>query len=358
MKVFDCHVHSSMPQSVEKSVKVFEQIFDMLSVEKCSFMSIPQHDKENIDYKQNIKDLFFKNYFSPNGYAFAGLEYKRELDDKERANDHLKQAEEYIGAGFDGMKMLEGKPSVRREFNRRLADPVFDKFFAFMEENGLPVTLHNADPYEFWDISKMTPEAIARGWANGPDDLTKEEMTEDVFEVLKKHPKLHLTLAHFGFFGNDHAAAVRFFGDYEYTRLDTTPAGEEYFHMLADWDKWRKFIEEHADRIKYGTDTYNFIQTTSLEAWERSVSARPNLVRNFFATDGEHEYYGEKYKGVKFSEEIVEKIFWKNAEKEYGTPKKIDGAWVEKKLAALEQRYANDQAALQDVLFMKENFKL
>jgi predicted TIM-barrel fold metal-dependent hydrolase len=356
MKVFDCHIHSSQPQSVEKSVEVFEKIFQDLDMQKYLFMSIPQHDKKYIDYKQNIKDLFFKNYFSPNGYAFAGLEYKAELTVEERVNDHVKQAEEYIDAGFDGMKMLDGKPGLRREFKRRLADPVFDKFYSFMEENGLPITLHNADPYEFWDLSKMTPEAIARGWANGPDDLTKEEMTQDVFDVMKKHPKLHLTLAHFGFFGKEYDAAVRFFEDYEFTRLDTTPAGEEYFHMLEDWDTWQKFIIKYADRIKYGTDMYNVVCTTEDE-WKRSYTARPDLVRNFFAGDGEYEYYGQAYKGVNFDKEIVEKIFMKNAEKEYGTPKKINAAWVQNKLDQLEERYANtDKASLEDVRFMRKKF--
>ncbi len=55
--------------------------------------------------------------------------------------------------GFDGVKMMEGKPNRRKLLARRLDDPIFDGYYRFAEENGVPLTLHLADPAYFWDLS-------------------------------------------------------------------------------------------------------------------------------------------------------------------------------------------------------------
>ena len=41
---------------------------------------------------------------------------------------------------------------------------------------------------------------------------------------MKRHPKLRVTLAHYGFTGKRIDQAKRFLDDYEFTAFDTTPA--------------------------------------------------------------------------------------------------------------------------------------
>ena len=79
---FDTHVHYLMKTPLDESLVSFKKVFDTTGVEKMAFMSIPQEKSEGTDHTQNLKALFFKDSFSPNGYAFAGLVHNENLSKK------------------------------------------------------------------------------------------------------------------------------------------------------------------------------------------------------------------------------------------------------------------------------------
>lgn len=348
-KVFDTHIHSTQKVSVEKSVEVFKKIFEWTGVEKALFLGLPQDSKGHTDFSQNVKTLFYKQYFD--GYGFYGLSHDMSLTDGETEKDFLRQAQEAWEGGFDGVKMLDGKPSMRRIYKRLLSDPVYDKFYSFMEECGLPITLHNADPATFWDITKLSPYALEHGWYCG-DGLSKDELFEDVMQVMQKHPKLHLTLAHLGFTGDNIEQAERFLGGYEHTMFDTTPNSESYFDMLQDWETWHTFFKRYSDRIKYGADTYNF-EAKDEEELKVLSTRRPYFQRRFFETADKHIFGGTEFYGVKLDEELIEKIYIRNAEREYGVPRKINAEYVGKLLKKLRKYYEQDVFIQNDLSFIK-----
>ena len=124
-------------------------------------MSIPNDvtaEKEfYLDEMQNMHMLFLKHAFSPNVYAFSGLEHPlnvAEMDSEELSKEYLHQAEEYANVGYDGMKMFEGYPSMRKVMKRTLCDKVYDRYYSFLEENNIAVTMHVANPEGNWDIRK------------------------------------------------------------------------------------------------------------------------------------------------------------------------------------------------------------
>lgn len=355
IKVFDSHCHTLQHVSVAESIESFKTYAKHNNVCGMNFLSIAK-DLDNIenDYMQNVKNLFLKRYFGAPYMAFAGLEHHVDLTEEEQAEEYLKQVKLYREVGFDGLKMLEGKPNMRRIFKYKLSDPVYDKMFAYMEKTGFPLTLHNADPKEFWHKELCSEYAIKRGWYVTPDQLKKEEMDDDVLKVMEKHPGLHLTLAHFGFFSQDINVAEKFLS-YKHTMFDTTPAGEQYFHMLEDWDNWKAFFVKYQDRIKYGSDTYNY-KLTDYENL-RSVLARPNLVREFFSTDTVNHYYSDEYTGVKLDDAIVEKIFYKNAMKEYGEPAKVNDEYIKARIAELKPFYQYSEFNLNDMAFIEDYLK-
>lgn len=354
MKVFDTHVHIIRRNSIADSVECFKRGFEWAGVEKCVFMCLLYESKNNTDALNNLKGLYYKKHFSPNAYAFASLEHKLELSKEKLADDFLAQARLYMSVGFDGIKMLEGKPGLRKDFGELLSSDVYDKFFGFMEQCGKPITLHNADPGYFWDESKLSPLQLARGWLVGKDQLTKEEMFRDVMNVMKKHPKLHLTLAHFGFTSENIEDAKEFLDNYEYTSFDITPGGEQLINMQRKPDLWIPFLESHADRIKYGTDTYNDVANSEEELRFHKLY-RPNLVRNFFEGDGVYEYDGWIYQGVNFNRNLLRKIYFENADKELGIPTKIDMDYVRYEIKRFEKVVDSDLDK-EDIKFMKENF--
>ena len=308
--VYDLHVHYYLfDLSVEERVKIFKEEFLQTKTEKFCFSSLPHHVHEGkitIDKSQNLIGLFLKKSFSPNGYAFAGLEHPLAHDDKEKiADDFLSQAKTYLKVGFDGIKMLEGYPSLVKRWNLGVDDSVYDKFYSYMQECGKPILMHIANPNVNWDRKNASEYAIKSGRVYDSSYPTKDELTAQVFAVMKKFPKLRLILAHFGFFSVEKHNAEKFLS-YENTALDLTPGGEQFIKMSENWEKWLEFWQKNSHRIYYGTDLYAFPKD---EKWEENFMRRPQFLRNFIETDTVHDYVDGKFKGVLLCEEMQDKIY-------------------------------------------------
>ncbi len=335
-KVFDLHVHYSFEIPLKETVEIFEKEFAETGAYKYNFLSMPHHvyDGETLTLSelQNEKGLFLKQAFSPNAYAFAGLKHPANLIyNADVANDFLEQVKHYNALGFDGIKMLEGYPQFRKATGVKLCDTVYDKFYTYLEEKGIPIIMHVANPAENWDASKISEYAKANGRGCDETYPTKTQLDGEVISVMQKHPNLKLGLAHFGFLTYDIKKAKEFLDNYLNTFFDITPGGEQFFNMLNDWKNWSKFFYDYQDRIFYGTDFYAFPVTTEKE-WRANFTRRPNFLRQFFETDGEHEYVGEKFHGVKLEKRLRDKIYRENAEKLLGNPKKINQPLFKKML--------------------------
>lgn len=358
-KVFDSHVHYSFEIPLKETIATFAEEFKTTGTEKYAFMSLPHHATEyglgvTFDDMQNIKGLYLKHAFSPNAYSFAGLEHPLgETDDKKYADCLLKQAETYAAAGFDGMKMLEGYPSMRKAMKRLLCDKAYDKYYAFMEENQIPITMHIANPAENWDPMSVSEYARSVGRYCDHTYPTKAQLHEEVDTIMKKFPRLRLALAHYGFLTYDIRDAKRWLDEYENTVLDITPGGEQYFNMLKNWDEWHEFFVQYQDRIVYGTDFYAFPKD---EKWEENYKRRTNFVRQFFETDTEHLYIDKTFRGVKIEEDIRKKIYWENATRELGAPKKINLAYMQQTAESLLKKGEHkDKFAEEDLQYILEN---
>lgn len=138
---------------VQEAIEIFQKERELLGVEKFALMSIPNdcdaEMKFHLDVMQNIRMLFIKYSFPGVAYAFAGLEHPvnvAEMDDQTLSKMYVEQAKEYQAAGYDGMKMLEGYPSCRKVMKRELCHSVYDEYYAYLEENRVPITIHIGNP--------------------------------------------------------------------------------------------------------------------------------------------------------------------------------------------------------------------
>ena len=339
-KVFDAHIHHSFDIPMDETIQIFKEEFEQTATNGGVFLSVPHHApfaKLEFNFMQNLRVLFLKKVFSPDYFAFAGLEHPMTAtDDKTLADLFLKQAETAIAVGYDGFKMLEGYPNMRKALNRPLCDKVYDKFYSFMEENGLPITMHLANPANYWDINGVTPWIIKAGRYCDETYPTKAQLHEEVEQIMKKHPKLRFTLAHFGFMSYDVEQARRWLNDYEYTMLDTTPGGEQFMKMQETWEEeWLPFFVEQQDRIIYGTDFYARPRNEDGSV-ATMLSAR--FIRRYFETDTVHtNVHGKEYRGVNLDPVIRTKIYSGNAKRVLGAPKKIDLEYMRKKAEELSR---------------------
>ena len=324
--LFDAHIHYTFDIPLGRTVDIFRREFEAAGVTRGCFLSLPHHEKGGtVDLKslQNIKALYLKRAFGSGFYAFAGLVHPQNYEDKAAvAADFLGQAEEYFASGYDGMKMLEGYPNLIKARGIPLDDEIYDLFYGFMEKNGYPIIMHIANPYENWDITKADPHAILLGRVYDETFPTKDEITAQVFGVMKKFPRLKLILAHMGFFSLEPHNAERFLGEYENTMLDTTPGDEQWIGMSRNWDFWLGFIDKYRDRIIYGTDFYAFPDDEK-EKWEIAFMRRTVFLEEFFETDTEHDFSNKHFKGVDLPRDILRGIYRENAMRLLGEPKPI-----------------------------------
>jgi len=167
----------------------------------------------------------------------------------------LKQVTDIYEAGFDGLKMLEGKPTVRKETGIPLDSDIYADAFAFCEEKNFHVLCHVGDPWTFWDKEHCPPSAFHYGWAYVDGGyVPKEELHAEVDRVLKRHPKLNLTLPHFYFLAYDLERMADFFDRNPTVSTDLCPNPYLFYDLQKDLDKSRDFFIKYQNRIFFGTD--------------------------------------------------------------------------------------------------------
>jgi len=199
--------------------------------------------------------LYMKARHPGRFYVFAGLNHAARLTDGEVAAPSLAdQADSFAAMGCDGIKMIEGKPTSRQKMDVPVTDAYFAEYWARMEELGLPIIWHVNDPEEFWDPDRIPGWAKERNWGYGPDDVQKEELYEEVDEVLARHPGLKIIFAHFYFLSADLPRAAWFLDEHPNVHFDLAPGIEMLYNISRHPAAGREFFTHYADRIVFGTD--------------------------------------------------------------------------------------------------------
>ena len=121
-------------------------------------------------------------------YVFGGL--RRELyrlSEPELSDALVREAERLMDRGCAGIKMLEGKPQIRKahpipDFDR----PVWEPYWSLLEERQIPVYFHVNDPEEFWDPEKISKHALESGWLYDETFINNEEQYRQAMEELDR----------------------------------------------------------------------------------------------------------------------------------------------------------------------------
>lgn len=364
MEIFDGHLHTfRFKVSVRESIDLFKRQFQRFNVKKMSFLALPldaipgKVEFEDTDLTDNIKAMYFKSVFSPNAYAYAGLEYKG-LDVKNTeklADELLRQVKEYKAVGYDGIKMYEGHPNHRKLLGYPLFHEVFDKFFDYCEKENFPILMHLANPAEFWDRNKVSDYWIARGCYFDESYPKFVDFHEEILKRMDKNPNLSLSLAHWGFLTYDKRKAEKFMS-YKNTMLDVCPGGVNFFNILEDKDFWIPFIEKYSNRITYGTDSYNF-EYDNEESWLKNTGNRPIFVQDFFLTDTKHFQGDREFIGVGLKKKFASKIFYENLANLLNEPNYINYDYFIEKCEKLFEKEGRDSLAGYNLWCMKNDFK-
>ena len=117
----------------------------------------------------------------------------------------------------------------------------YEPLFAQMEQDRTHITWHVADPAEFWR------GATGRRW-NYSDGTypSYEDMMDQTYNVLDRHPHLIATFAHVMFLSEQPALLEELFAKYPNMAIDVTPGVEMYQSFNERYDFYRAFFEKYA----------------------------------------------------------------------------------------------------------------
>jgi len=211
---------------------------------------------------------------------------------------------------------------------------IFDPIFNYLEQNNIPVIGHLGEPKNCWlPLDQMTTNNDRNYFKDHPQYhmyLHPEYPSYDAIiqardHLLEKHPNLKFIGAHL--------ASLEWDVDEIAKRLDKFPnmsvepaerMGQLQFQSLTNWQKVHDFFIKYQDRIMYGTDLQatksdnpDSVKKKTHDVWTRDWT---------YLTSGDSlqsPFVNKKFKALQLPKEVVDKIYYKNAEKWYFNRRKV-----------------------------------
>jgi len=179
MRIIDCHYHNQYWfTDGECYLETQRRYREQFGVDTLNVLCAPGMDNgsPNGGAGHNIMAAILKSQ-DETVYAQGGLIYPSgsEPDPGAPEYDLKTQVQEMIEVGFDGVKMMESKPTTYKMLPYRIDSDYYKEFFAYMEAEQIPLLWHVADPEEFWDPEKVSSNAREHGWFYGDETYPSRE---------------------------------------------------------------------------------------------------------------------------------------------------------------------------------------
>ena len=323
-KVIDGHLHfyDWKDENEVDFFHCFEDYRNEMGLAGLNLCALPSGN--GYDVTSNLMCAVYK-LINKDTFAHAGLLYDKYpmADSLPEDMNFAVQLDELEKIGFDGIKMIEGKPTMHRTIGKNLLHPEFDRFFAEAEKRGTHIVFHVNDPIEFW----TTPGLDYYGDSTY---ATSEELYRQAYTILENHPKLCVTFAHFFFKSENPEELIQMFEKYPNMCVDLTPGWEMYLSFYKDKAYFKEFFNKYSKRILLGTDAY-FPRPTECSMW------LVDRVYRFLSSADVVKAVADRYEsGLCIDEGALEDIAHLNFERRVGTtPKEID----KKALIAYYEKY-------------------
>lgn len=328
ISVIDGHVHFSHPERLNDILEVMR----IARYAKINLVSIP----DPMWINHNAALLAFKASQPDRTYTCGAIDYHQAIDGRRLDQKNLfDQIVELKTLGFDGLKLIEGKPTMRRSIPIALDSPAYEGMWEALDYFNYPIVWHVADPEEFWDEVRCPGWARLQSWCYAHGSYpSKEQLYEEVEHVLGRHPGLRIIFAHFYFLSADLERAGKFLDAHPNVCFDLTPGIEMYHNFTRRPCDARAFFLRYQDQLIYGTD----ISTDSFEQSAHGMASSLGLtwlVRNFLEQDETFpiprwmEYWLpwdlDRFLPLALPQSVLEKIYHVNFERIFGAqPSSLD----------------------------------
>lgn len=242
-----------------------------------------------------------------------------------------KQAVDYIEKciqhGATGIKVWKNIGMVLQDRNGKFVmidDTAFGPIFEYMEENRIPVLGHLGEPKDCWlPYNQMIDPSNEKYYRKNPQYYMFEHPEVPSYEqqllardnLLTRHPQLEFIGAHMASMEWNLDELAGFLDRFPRVKIDL--AARLYYlqyHARMDREKVRDFMIKYQDRILYATDIALHAQMGSYQAVTENLYKGWLAQWNFLATDSD-----EEIRGLKLPKEVIDKIYYKNAEPYFHT---------------------------------------
>ncbi|MBN1451794.1 MAG: amidohydrolase family protein [Anaerolineales bacterium] len=336
LPLLDCHIHFGHPNYRPGLI----DILGKQGVGKFNIVCTPHRARLSL-----VPDaLLVKSQHPERTYVFGGLDISPLFMAPDTCGEMFAA---YVGQlldmGCDGIKMIEGKPDMRKMLPIPPFDsPVYEPYWAALEERGAPLIFHVNDPEEFWDAEQVPDWARAQGWFYGDGSfINNEAQYAEVLNVLERHPKLKVIFAHFFFLSAQLPRLAELLERFPNMCVDLTPGIEMYHNFSRDPDAARDFFLKYQERILFGTDigAKALLSTPEMGIEADESALRIQIIRRFLEEEGQFQLdvdsgflfgrFSGPFHGLGLPEEALRKIYCQNFERLAGSqPRALNPAAI------------------------------
>ncbi len=326
--VIDAHNHLWGDWNVEKIIETLDEVgvagyCDLTANIKLSFVKGGYVFKEG-----NILD-FFNNCASKYAgrfYCFTMSDFAKPVDVplfqdvKKFVKSSVKKLEEHVKLGARGLKILKELGLIYRNANNELInidDPQFSPIWEKAGDLGIPVLIHQSDPYGFFQPVNPNNEHFETlkkypSWSFADKKFPrKEKLIKRRDNLIKQYPKTTFILPHITNFAEN----LKYVSEL----LDKNP--NVYIDFSARLDELgrqpytaRDFFIKYQDRILFGTDMPANIPD-SVDMYRCYFRFLETYDESFFAPDydGTFSRYRWPICGIGLPGEVLRKVYYQNA---------------------------------------------
>jgi len=308
--IYDHHVHASGGRGLQAFLEAGEKFADeIVQLSAVNLLVAKGMVPRNVS--ADVMALALK-VVDPRYTAYGGFGYWMNTMPSDKAGLRA-QLEDLMDAGFDGLKMNEGKPNRRNVLGSTLDDERYDGVGELLEETGWNILNHINDPEEFWDEATCPPWANsgAGGYWDTTRFLPKETHYEEFERWYARYPKMNQTLAHAYFLSNFPDRMEALFERFPNVSIDLCPGIEMYDGFTKYRSQWIPFFLKYQDRITFGTD--NAVRPyPQVVGHDGSYYDRIAWMRRFLETDDRFEAWGYNLHGFALPENVINKFYSEN----------------------------------------------
>ena len=314
----DAHIHYALPLTPETLIG----FMDKTGIDMANLVMVPHTQRLSC-----VPEALMAKYRYPDRfYVFTSLDASEYFLHPKSLGKHMAaHAKRMLKCGCDGVKIIEGKPNMRRMMPIPDFDlPCWEPFWAYAEKEQVPILWHVNDPEEYWDPARVTEYHKNLGDAYDENDVNNEAQYEQVLHILQRHPALKIIFAHFYFMSAQLERLGNLLDTFPNIMVDLTPGSEMYRNFSENHGQAQAFFRKYQDRIVYGTDIACrcVMASRQLPFHEGENLRRGELIDSFLdpETDEIHEPDGEylidvppfPMRGIRLDQSALDKIYGGN----------------------------------------------